>query len=78
MSPMSRRDFVKGAGGLAIGLSLTRLGFRFIDFDGQGSAEEEVFRYYPYDSWEDLYRKKWTWDKVTWGTHLVDCYPGGC
>jgi len=75
---MSRRDFVKGVGGLAVGLSLTRLGFRFIDFDAPGSAEEEVFRYYPYDSWEDLYRKKWTWDKVTWGTHLVDCYPGGC
>jgi DMSO reductase family type II enzyme molybdopterin subunit len=20
----------------------------------------------------------WKWDKVTWGTHAVDCYPGGC
>ncbi|MEK7248733.1 MAG: molybdopterin-dependent oxidoreductase, partial [Chloroflexota bacterium] len=78
MSPLSRRDFLKGAGGLAVGLSLTRLGFRFVYSGGPGSAEEEVFRYYAYSGWEDLYRKKWTWDKVTWGTHLVDCYPGGC
>jgi DMSO reductase family type II enzyme molybdopterin subunit len=28
--------------------------------------------------WADAYRKKWTWDKVTWGSHSVDCYPGGC
>lgn len=29
-------------------------------------------------SWEDRYRTKWTWDKVSWGTHCVDCYPGNC
>jgi len=29
-------------------------------------------------AWADTYRKKWTWDKVTWGGHSVDCYPGGC
>jgi len=28
--------------------------------------------------WADAYRQKWTWDKVTWGSHAVDCYPGGC
>jgi DMSO reductase family type II enzyme molybdopterin subunit len=28
--------------------------------------------------WADHYRSKWRWDKVTWGTHGVDCYPGGC
>jgi nitrate reductase alpha subunit len=28
--------------------------------------------------WEDRYREKWSWDKVTWGSHSVDCYPGGC
>ncbi len=31
-----------------------------------------------YRSWEDVYREKWTWDKVVWGTHCVDCYPGNC
>ena len=29
-------------------------------------------------SWADTYRDKWKWDKVTWGSHSVDCYPGGC
>ncbi|MFQ5666128.1 MAG: molybdopterin-dependent oxidoreductase [Candidatus Binatia bacterium] len=27
---------------------------------------------------EDTYRNAWKWDKVTWGCHAVDCYPGGC
>src|SRR4030042_3505108 len=31
-----------------------------------------------YRGWEDLYRQAWTWDKVAWGTHCVDCYPGNC
>jgi DMSO reductase family type II enzyme molybdopterin subunit len=32
----------------------------------------------PYRSWQDLYREKWTWDGVYWGSHCVDCYPGNC
>jgi DMSO reductase family type II enzyme molybdopterin subunit len=28
--------------------------------------------------WADRYREQWKWDSVTWGTHSVDCYPGGC
>ncbi len=54
-------------------LTLTRLGFRLAS-----TQEDVVYTYYEYRGWEDIYRKKWTWDKVTWGTHLVDCYPGGC
>jgi len=30
------------------------------------------------EAWAERYREKWKWDKVTWGTHAVDCYPGGC
>ncbi len=29
-------------------------------------------------AWADRYRDKWKWDKVAWGSHSVDCYPGGC
>ena len=29
-------------------------------------------------SWAKHYRERWTWDSVTWGSHSVDCYPGGC
>ncbi len=27
---------------------------------------------------EDSYRKRLEWDSVSWGTHCVDCFPGGC
>jgi DMSO reductase family type II enzyme molybdopterin subunit len=29
-------------------------------------------------SWAERYRNRWKWDRVTWGAHDVDCYPGGC
>lgn len=29
-------------------------------------------------AWADRYRERWTWDAVTFGSHSVDCYPGGC
>ena len=28
--------------------------------------------------WEDRYRDMWKWDRVTWGSHAVDCYPTNC
>ncbi len=28
--------------------------------------------------WTERYRDRWKWDKITWGSHAVDCYPGGC
>lgn len=31
-----------------------------------------------YSGWEDIYRDKWQWDEVYWGSHCVDCYPGCC
>jgi DMSO reductase family type II enzyme molybdopterin subunit len=33
---------------------------------------------YPHRQWEHHYRDQWRWDKVFWGTHCVDCYPGNC
>ena len=31
-----------------------------------------------YNGTQDLYRDRWQWDSVRWGTHCVDCYPGNC
>ncbi len=31
-----------------------------------------------YRTWEDVYRQQWTWDKVAWGSHCINCYPGNC
>ena len=29
-------------------------------------------------AWADAYRDKFSWDSVSFGSHSVDCYPGGC
>jgi DMSO reductase family type II enzyme molybdopterin subunit len=34
--------------------------------------------YYEHRISEERHREKWRWDRVTWGCHAVDCYPGGC
>ena len=76
-SHVSRRRFLKATGSAVLVLSLTRLGYQAVRSQGGASAQvtgEEVV----YRTWEDLYRRKWSWDKVTYGTHLVDCYPGSC
>jgi len=71
----SRRDFLKVSGKGSLVLSLSKLAMIRNVFGEDG---EDFFIEYQYRTWEDLYRKKWTWDKVTWGVHLVDCYPGNC
>ena len=38
----------------------------------------EPSRAQAYDTWEDVYRQRWQWDKVAWVSHCVDCYPGNC
>ncbi len=34
--------------------------------------------YYEHRISEERYRDRWRWDRVTWGCHAIDCYPGGC
>ena len=40
-------------------------------------AIDNPLKDYPYRSWEDLYRKEWTWDSVGFTTHSNGCV-GGC
>ncbi len=37
----------------------------------------DPLRTYPYRTWEDFYRKIWTWDKVVRSTHSANC-TGSC
>jgi DMSO reductase family type II enzyme molybdopterin subunit len=74
MTRISRRQFLQGTGGALAALYLSRLA-------PLGDAPAARARFegdFWYRNWEDLYREKWRWDKVAWGTHLVDCYPGSC
>jgi DMSO reductase family type II enzyme molybdopterin subunit len=73
---ISRRTFLKGSGAAVSILSLSSLGF--LGGNTPANAAETLLNEWDYTGWEDLHRKEWTWDKVTWGTHLVDCYPGNC
>ena len=70
----TRRQFLKATGITTLALSLDSLGF----LGGTAQATEKVFQKWEYGGWENLHREEWKWDKVTYGTHLVDCYPGNC
>ena len=73
---ISRRAFLELGGGLGLSLVLlqfTGLAARAVAAEDRG--EQELPRY---DSWEDVYRNEWRWDRVTWGSHTNQCFPGGC
>ncbi len=73
---ISRRAFLKGTGASVALLSLNSLGF--LGGNSVANAGQKVIEDWSYAGWEDLHREEWTWDQVTYGTHLVDCYPGNC
>ncbi|GAB4353719.1 MAG: hypothetical protein Kow0099_37950 [Candidatus Abyssubacteria bacterium] len=70
----TRRQFLKLTGTATLALSLDSLGF----LGGVAHATEKVFQKWEYKNWETLHRDEWKWDSITYGTHLVDCYPGNC
>jgi hypothetical protein len=61
----NRREFIKQSSGIALGLSLSSL------VPGSGLVPEALAGEAApgYVGWEDIYRRMWTWDKVTWGSH---------
>ena len=68
----NRREFLKSTGLMVGSLYLSNLRIREVYAQTQPAA-------YPYRSWEDLYKKQWTWDKVVKGTHYVNCwYQSAC
>lgn len=64
----SRRTILAGGAATALSLSL-----RY----GRTLAEGAVVPAQPYGRWEDLMRRKWTWDRVARGTHGTNC-TGNC
>jgi len=68
---ISRRTFFK-----SIGLSSLLLNLDFLCANSTGLAQQLQ---YQYRGWEDIYRKKWTWDRIVKSSHAVNCWHGaGC
>jgi DMSO reductase family type II enzyme molybdopterin subunit len=69
---LSRRDFIKGAGAAGLALSLKQLH----PIASLAQAGESAGAPAPasYRGWEELYRAKWTWDKVGRSSHFVNCW----
>ena len=84
----TRRDFLRSSGAAALTLGLANLDYAC------GSAEQAAaptpaptiavaaapipITVPAYRSWEDLYRQKWTWDRVARGTHTMTNCVSGC
>jgi len=78
---ISRRGFLRGSGAV-LALSLTRLGARSAGGAEKGAAASAAAT--PgappsYEGWGDVYRARWTWDRIAKNTHYVNCaYQRGC
>ncbi|MBT8440793.1 MAG: hypothetical protein KJO76_00295, partial [Gammaproteobacteria bacterium] len=59
-----RREFLRGSGAVAAGLSLN-----YAAPAALGQAAPDV----QYGAWEDLMRQKWTWDRVVHGSRGINC-----
>ncbi len=68
---MSRRAFLKTSSG-AIVLALAQFDWR-AGSSGRALADSSATDI-SYQRFEELYRKKWTWDKIAKSTHFVNCW----
>lgn len=69
----SRRGFLTVAGGTALAALAADSAWALTKLQPIGDPLKGE---YPYRSWEDLYRKEWTWDSVGYTTHAIGCVAG--
>lgn len=70
---LSRRRFLELAGTSLFGLAIPGVSFALTRLQPIGDPLKGE---YPYRSWEDLYRKEWTWDSTGFTTHSNGCVAG--
>jgi len=68
----SRRRFLQMSGSALAGLAVPSSVWAFSKI----VANYDPLKEYPYRSWEDLYRKEWTWDSTGFMTHSNGCVAG--
>src|SRR5512140_583827 len=64
---LTRRNFLRSAGVATLLLSLDRLSIAQVAPERDASAAAVPIP--SYRTWEDVYRKQWTWDRVVHSTH---------
>jgi len=65
---LTRRAFLRSATGTVLALGLRSL--RQVPTAGAATPEFPPGSPDPYRTWEDLYRERWSWDRVVKATHL--------
>jgi len=67
---LSRRAFLKGSAATTLTLSLPSFTAKAAESLSTLTSQKAP----AYSSWMDTYRKQWTWDSVSRGTHLINCW----
>ncbi len=62
---LNRRTFLQGSG--AAGALLV------LNYSTASAAQALAEQAEPYRRFEDVYRNKWTWDRIVHGTHGTNC-----
>jgi DMSO reductase family type II enzyme molybdopterin subunit len=80
---LHRRDFLRLGAGAGLSLAFLRIGADAGTASAAGDGGLPAPAHRPastpaYDAWEDVYRSEWRWDRVSWGSHTNQCFPGGC
>jgi DMSO reductase family type II enzyme molybdopterin subunit len=76
---ISRREFLRTAGVATMTMSLSRLTWTEVAWAQSGSPAPASPDAPDYHGWQDVYRRRWAWDKVAKGTHHTNCwYQRGC
>ncbi|MBI4515218.1 MAG: molybdopterin-dependent oxidoreductase [Deltaproteobacteria bacterium] len=77
----TRRDFLRATGAAAVTLGLSKLEIaRAAEPPAAtaGTGAPSLPSIPAYRTWEDVYRQRWTWDRVVRGTHTMTNCVSGC
>jgi len=73
---ISRRDFLAAAAVAGAAGAAAVLGLRHLQRQAPAPAAEPTtpIAAPTYGGWQDVYRERWTWDRVVRSTHFVNCW----
>jgi steroid C-25 hydroxylase alpha subunit len=77
----TRREFLRTTGGAVLALGLANLEIASVSAEqasAPAAASAAPYQPPPYRSWEEVFRQRWTWDRVVRGTHTMTNCVSGC